>query len=100
MGLQNFIRTEKVAMVSGWRELDLPDTVMITQGYLLEMVVVRPRELKPHQLSMTRPRSLSQVWSGLVILIHVTRTVNTPMSFLMWLMPFTFTLLLLHSHVI
>jgi hypothetical protein len=51
--------TEQVFQESRRNEIKHPDTVMTTQGFLLEMVVVRPKEPGSPQLSMVRPRRLA-----------------------------------------
>lgn len=71
MGPQNFVRTEKVALVSRRKEIDLPDTVMNTQDSLSEMAVVWPRDTRPHQSSIARPRRLAGGQSGLHIRVSL-----------------------------
>lgn len=59
VGPPNFVRIEQIAPVSRRREIHCPDTMMATHGSLLELVVVRPRESRPLQLSMPRPKRLA-----------------------------------------
>lgn len=59
-----------MALVSRVKEMGGPDTLMTTQGSLLEMTVVEPRESWPLQLSMARPRDQLKGDLGVIALYH------------------------------